>query len=81
MGTRLGRFLIGVLLVVTPPALVLLSAAMSVERERHVRDGRLSPAPYWETVLPIALIACFIGVPLGAYFIFKACTANGSDAP
>jgi hypothetical protein len=79
MSRKAKRLFIAVFLVITPPALLLLSAAMSVERERHVREGRLDPAPYWETLFPIALVACFIGIPLGAYLAYRALCAGPEE--
>ena len=67
---------IGVFLIITPPALALLSASMSIDQERLVSDGRIDPAPYWNVLFPLALVACFLCIPLGAYVIFKALTAR-----
>ncbi len=72
MNSRPKRIFLGVFLIITPPALVLVSAALSVTQERHVREGRADPAPYWDVLFPLALIACFICIPAGVYVIFKA---------
>jgi hypothetical protein len=66
------RVFLGVFLIIVPPMLALLSAAMSVSTERHVREGRIESAPYWTVLFPLALVATFVCIPLGIFVIFKA---------
>ncbi len=76
VNARVKRVFLGIFLIITPPALVLVSAAFSVAQERQLRDGRADPAPYWDVLFPLALIACFICIPAGVYMIFKALTRD-----
>lgn len=72
MNPKHRRVFLGLFFVITPPALLLLSAAMSVRQERLVRDDRIPSAPVWDVLFPLALVACFLCIPLGAYIVFKS---------
>ena len=69
---RRGRILQGLLLIIVPPVTALVLAAVSVDVTKHDRGNAPTPAPWYDVLFPLALIATFVCLPIGVYLIYKA---------